>query len=82
VTLRDGPPAWARFISRLYRILACWWVWTARPFMLHPIQTIRDWLRPDEPLTAEDLEGLTEGEVRALRGWPDVEPASIYKDKK
>ena len=26
--------------------LACWWVWTARPFILHPIQTIRQWISP------------------------------------
>ena len=64
------------------RTLINWWVWTARPFIFHPIRTISQWLERDPPLTAEDLEGLTEGEIRALRGLPDVEPASIYKETK
>lgn len=47
--------------------LTIWWVWTARPFLLHPIRTIRDWLRRDEPFTEEELAALTPEEKKALK---------------
>lgn len=46
--------------------IACWWVWTARPFILHPIQTIKDCFYR-EPVTEEDLEHLTPEERKALK---------------
>ena len=66
MTLRDGPPAWARFISRLSRILVNWWVWTARPFMLHPIRSIKQ-LFEREPVSEDDLAALTPEERKALK---------------
>ena len=44
-----------------------WWVWTARPFLLHPIRTIRDWLRRDEPFTQDELDSLTPQERKLLQ---------------
>jgi len=46
--------------------LITWWVWTARPFMLHPIQTIKDQFRR-EPVTEDDLAALTPEERKALK---------------
>ena len=48
------------------RAVITYWVWTARPFILHPIQTIRDWLTwPDIP--EDDLQHLTPEERKALK---------------
>ena len=43
-----------------------WWVWTGRPFLLHPIRTIRDWFAGTE-LSADDLAHLTPEERKALK---------------
>lgn len=51
----------------MWRNLTIWWVWTARPFILHPVRTIRDWLRRDEPFTPEELAALTPAERKALK---------------
>jgi hypothetical protein len=49
------------------RSLINWWVWTARPFLLNPWRTIRDWLSRPEPLTADELASLTPEEREALK---------------
>lgn len=64
--LREGPPAWARFISRLLGIILTWWVWTARPFMLHPIRSTKE-LFYREPVTEDDLAHLTPEERKAIQ---------------
>ena len=46
--------------------IACWWVWTARPFILHPIQTIKDHFRR-EPVSEDDLAHLTPEERKAIK---------------
>ena len=46
--------------------LITWWVWTARPFMLHPIRSIKQ-LFESEPVSEDDLEHLTPEERKALK---------------
>jgi hypothetical protein len=48
------------------RALITWWVWTARPFLFHPIKTLKDvftWTSVPE----EDLKHLTPEERKALK---------------
>ena len=48
------------------RSINTWWVWTARPFIFHPIQTIRDCFTWPE-VSDEDLKHLTPEERKALK---------------
>ena len=47
--------------------LRIWWAWTARPFLLNPIATIKDLLRVPDPITEHDLAQLTPEERKALK---------------
>lgn len=54
------------------RAVIIWWVWTARPFIFHPIQTVRDWFTPlrklrDIDFDNDDLLHLTPEERKALK---------------
>ena len=55
-----------RFVLTRLRDLNTWWVWTARPAIFHPIQTIKDQFRR-EPVSEEDLAHLTPEERKALK---------------
>lgn len=65
----------AQGIGRLGKIkkeLWIWWVWTAEPFLRHPILTIKDWCTPTKSLRGinfdeEDLHHLTPEERKALK---------------
>lgn len=46
--------------------LITWWVWTARPFILHPIRSTKE-LFYREPVTEDDLAALTPEERKALK---------------
>ena len=48
--------------------IVIWWVWTLRPFLLHPIRTVRDWFTwPQWPdIDQSDLEHLTPEERKAI----------------
>lgn len=55
-----------RAIFTAMRAVNVWWVWTARPFILHPIQTIKDHFRR-EPVSEDDLAHLTPEERKAIQ---------------
>ena len=55
-------PSWFDNLTKEVRI---WWIWTAEPFIRHPIRSIRDLFRKPD-VTAEDLEHLTPEERKAL----------------
>lgn len=46
--------------------IVIWWVWTGRPFLFHPIRTIREWFTWPE-IEADDLAHLTPEERKALK---------------
>lgn len=49
--------------------LLTWWAWTARPFLAHPLETLRDWIDPtrhDIPLDWDELRHLTPEERKEL----------------
>ena len=52
-----------------YKKLMVWWVWTGRPFLFHPIRTVREWFTwPKWPeIDDDDLEHLTPEERKALK---------------
>ena len=49
------------------KTLIIWWVWTAGPFLTHPIRTIREWVARNEPYTDDELAHLTPEEQKALK---------------
>lgn len=62
-------PKWFEKLTNEVRI---WWVWTAEPFICHPIRSIKDWLTPTKSLRGidfdeEDLRHLTPEERKALK---------------